>query len=329
MLTKKKQKKSDAILDCLIGFLQHLLLLALLAGCSATATYQSPVTVMPTARPLPLSDGTTLPLSKWSPAEKPQALLLAVHGLNGHRGNFTELGDFMRNHGVALYAYDQRGFGENPNRGEWPGGDLLVSDLVETVQHVAADSPGTALFLLGESLGTTVILPALASHPELPVAGAVLVAPTVMEREAVSPLLRLVVWLGARMFPWLAIPQENSAVPLAKEPGVLEQIRDDPKMIQATRLDTLEAVYQMMYQAISVAPEVMQPVLLIYGGKDHVVPVQAAERLQQLLPTATARYYPEGYHLLLHDVEATNVQQDILTWLSTLAQRGLSRSTSK
>ena len=48
--------------------------------------------------------------------------------------------------GVATIAYDQRGFGRSPQRGIWPGKDLMVEDL-RTVVALARGGPGAEQLL--------------------------------------------------------------------------------------------------------------------------------------------------------------------------------------
>ena len=67
-------------------------------------------------------DGTYLPLKSWLPPEgAPQAVLLALHGFNDYSHAFALPAEYWRAHGMAVYAYDQRGFGANFHRGIWAG----------------------------------------------------------------------------------------------------------------------------------------------------------------------------------------------------------------
>ncbi len=68
-----------------------------------------------------LGDGTRLPLSCWQPQGLPKALVLGLHGYGDYRQSFAALGNWLAQRGIALLAYDQRGFGETGSRGVWPG----------------------------------------------------------------------------------------------------------------------------------------------------------------------------------------------------------------
>ena len=58
------------------------------------------------------------------------------------------------------------------------------------------------------------------------------------------------------------------------------------------------------------------PMLLTYGAKDIVIPERGvrrtARKLQDHVRTA---YYPEGYHMLLRDLQSEIVFEDVLAFL--------------
>ena len=56
-----------------------------------------------------------LPRRVWLPDDTPpRAVILAVHGFNDYSNAFETFGTFAAGHGIAVHAYDQRGFGANP-----------------------------------------------------------------------------------------------------------------------------------------------------------------------------------------------------------------------
>jgi alpha-beta hydrolase superfamily lysophospholipase len=60
--------------------------------------------------------------------------------------------------------------------------------------------------------------------------------------------------------------------------------------------------------------------LLLYGERDNIIPKEAIYVfLQQLLASAakgkTVGFYPDGYHMLLRDLQAYKLWQDITAWI--------------
>lgn len=57
-----------------------------------------------------------------SPSSNPKALLTAVHGFNEHIGRFTHFHASFAQRGIAVFAFDQRGFGLTAQKKENGGG---------------------------------------------------------------------------------------------------------------------------------------------------------------------------------------------------------------
>ncbi|MDA1311095.1 MAG: alpha/beta hydrolase, partial [Proteobacteria bacterium] len=88
-----------------------------------------------------MRDGARLPLSRWLPAKPARAAVIAVHGFNDHAGAFADLGPALSRAGIAVYAYDQRGFGGAPGRGLWAGPASMGRDLAEVARLVRTAHP--------------------------------------------------------------------------------------------------------------------------------------------------------------------------------------------
>ena len=58
--------------------------------------------------------------------DRVSAVIIALHGMNDYANTYYLAGPWFAERGVALYAYDARGFGRSPNRGLWPGERLMT-----------------------------------------------------------------------------------------------------------------------------------------------------------------------------------------------------------
>src|SRR5213078_4836419 len=99
------------------------------------------------------ADGVSLPLRKWLPQGEVKAVILALHGFNDYSNAFTMPAPLWAEHGIATYAYDQRGFGGAPMRASWAGSARLAGDAVTATRLLRAIYPGRPIYLLGESMG--------------------------------------------------------------------------------------------------------------------------------------------------------------------------------
>ena len=62
------------------------------------------------------------------------------------------------------------------------------------------------------------------------------------------------------------------------------------------------------------------PTLMLYGDKDEVIPKEATlAMLDELPPTlrkrTTIAFYPQGYHMLMRDLDAAVVIRDVAAWI--------------
>lgn len=267
-----------------------------------------------------MADGTRLPLSSWLPDGEPSTVVLALHGFNDFSASFESLGLELAGHGIAVYAYDQRGFGATAQRGIWAGEQRLVDDARAVTELLRQRHPDSPLYLVGESMGAAVTMLALTAEPALPVSGAVLLAPAVWARETQPWYQRSALWLGVRLMPGTRLTREWVDIEPTDDPEVMEYWDTHPLVIRRTRVDALEGVTRLMDAALAAAPELHGPLLVLYGGEDEVVPPTAVCAMLNRLPPSEAAdwrfaYYPEGWHLLTRDSRAAETKADILAWL--------------
>ena len=127
------------------------LLAAFLSACAPRLVSPGAATGPPALadEALVMADGARLPLYRWLPADKPRAVILALHGFNDYANAFAEPAAHWAREGIAVYAYDQRGFGAAPHPGRWAGTAALVDDLEAAAALLGARHRDAPLFLLG------------------------------------------------------------------------------------------------------------------------------------------------------------------------------------
>jgi alpha-beta hydrolase superfamily lysophospholipase len=264
------------------------------------------------------ADGMHLPMSVWLPAARPVAVVLALHGFNDYRQAFADLGETMSRQGVAVYAYDQRGFGASAYRGLWPGTERLVGDAVAVLDLLRARYPGTPVYLLGESMGAAVLLAALDALPAGAAAGLVLVSPAVWARTDMPWYQRGALWLAAHAAPGLELSGRGLRRRASDNREALKKLHDDPLVIKSTRVDTLWGLADLMDTAVAAGPKLAMPALILHGVHDQIIPPEAVSRWISYLPHAgpwRQVTYPDGWHMLTRDLGGSKVIADIAAWL--------------
>jgi len=272
-----------------------------------------------------MDDGYQLPLDAWRPRTEPRAVLLALHGFNDYRKAFDKAGPYLAERGIVTYAYDQRGFGETAYRGLWAGTERLAADLHAMVRLLRQRYPGLPLYLLGESMGGALSITALGGAPAPEVDGVVLVAPAVWSRLTMPWYQRWALWLAARVAPGWKPTGESLNLWPTDNIELLRAMARDPLVIKATRIDTIVGLVDLMDAAMGASPRLAVRGLVLYGAKDQIVPAKPTCQLLRQLPNgggAEWRFalYPDGYHMLLRDLQGERVLGDIAAWILTPLQ---------
>ena len=264
-------------------------------------------------------DGVRLPLRVWQPEGAVTATILAVHGFNDYSNAFAGPAEEWAKHGIVTYAYDQRGFGQAPDRGFWVGAARLDEDLANASRLVAARYPGVPHYLLGESMGGAVVMTALAG-PDPPMAdGIILAAPAVWGRATMNVFERVALWTAYEVVPGLTLTGRGLNIVPSDNIAMLRALARDPLVIKATRVDTLKGLVDLMDRALAAAPRLHTPMLLLYGKRDEIIPPEPIRRMIAELPRRDRQriaWYPDGYHMLLRDLDAPLVLRDIESWIA-------------
>jgi len=319
-----------------------LLVAVLLGGCVAVPVVdrRAPSSAMATdsraARAEPrlaadrliTADGASLPLRQWLPMGHPTAVVLALHGFNDYSNAFAAPGAAWAQYGIATYAYDQRGFGGAPDRGRWAGAEQLAADAASAAALLRQRHPGLPLYLLGESMGGAVAVLAASGHsgtsaPD--VDGVILVAPAVWGRQTMTVVERVGLWL-TDLIPAMTLSLD--LLPVSFQPSdnipMLRAFSADPLVLKTTRADTVNGLVDLMSAALEAGRRFDAPLLILYGAHDEIVPRESMARFVDGLPARAAHrqriaLYPQGYHMLLRDLEGPVPIADVAAWIRDTA----------
>ncbi|HEX9769398.1 MAG TPA: alpha/beta hydrolase [Kiloniellales bacterium] len=267
------------------------------------------------------ADGLELPLRSWLPKGPPGAVILALHGFNDYSAAFEGPGAWWAERGIATYAYDQRGFGAAPNRGLWAGSETLSDDLVDLAGLIRARHPGRPLYILGESMGGAVTMVAFAEHPAFSVDGVILAAPAVWARATMPGYQRLALKVLAYLMPWGHLTGEAANIQASDNIEMLRALGRDPLVIKRTRVDAVYGLTDLMDRALASAGRITMPLLMLYGERDEVIPKEPTLLAWNDLPAKVngqqrLALYEDGWHMLLRDLEADVVLDDVSAWIA-------------
>jgi acylglycerol lipase len=273
-------------------------------------------------------DGARLPLRKWLPPDGVKAVILALHGFGDYSNAFAMPSRIWAEHGIATYAFDQRGFGAAPGHGLWAGAEWLAADAIAASRILRRTYPGRPLYLLGESMGSAVAVLAMTGGagdgptgmPAADADGVILSAPAVWGRATMDLVPRVALFAAVRLFPDMFLTGRGLHVMASDNLPMLEALAKDPLVLKGARVDTIYGLVDLMDAALAAAPRLTVPMLLMYGAHDEVVPRSPIEQFVAQLPPDPGHvrrlaYYAAGYHLLLRDLDGAAVAGDVASWV--------------
>lgn len=266
-------------------------------------------------------DGAELGLTAWLPASgvEPRAVIIGLHGMNDYANTFYLMGPWFAERGVAVYAYDARGFGRSPRRGVWAGERLMTEDLRTAVIVARRAHPNAKIVVVGDSMGSAEAIATFGADNAPEIDRLVLVAPAVWGWSTLPDQYALALWVGAHTFPWRAVEPPRRVVrtrTASDNREALLQAGRAPHMIWSTRIDAVYGLVGLMETASERASNLDGDVLFLYGANDQIIPRNSAIAAARRLPhTARTALYEHGWHWLLRDLQREVVYADILSFI--------------
>lgn len=264
-------------------------------------------------------DGAKLGLQHWDPAGQPWAVVIGLHGMDDYSNTFHLAGDYWAREGIATWAYDQRGFGRSPDRGIWPGRQLMDDDLRTFSALIRQRYPHAVIAVAGVSMGGATAIDAFASDRPPTADRLVLLSPAVWGWSSQPLPYRVALWGLAHTAPGLVLkPPAFVTNKILASDNIDELIRmgRDPNLIWGTRTDALYGLMNLMQHGWSETGGLRIPTFYAYGAKDQLIPKDAAFHAAADLPAGDrTAYYVNGYHLLLIDLENPLVWDDVAAFL--------------
>jgi alpha-beta hydrolase superfamily lysophospholipase len=232
-----------------------------------------------------------------------------------------------------VYAYDQRGFGANPQPGVWPGSEELINNLRHIAAQLRERYPGLPLTVIGESMGGAVVLIAASETPGLAVDQIILKAPAVWGAQSMPLYQRLSLYTMNLIAPEMSFTGRGLSslgIRPTDDPEISRDLSRDPLVIKATRISSLAGVTELMGRAQTQTNLPSQRTLVLYGLRDRIIPPQPVcdwlTNLNSAAPiTLKADFivYKEGWHMLTRQLRARETVEDIAHWIQKISQTKL------
>ena len=261
------------------------------------------------------ADGARLALRRALPAARPRGSLVLLHGFGDHAGRYAGVAAWFVEHGLGVYALDQRGHGRSPGkRGHVSRFAQFLSDVAALRKLVAQEQGGPQL-LLGHSFGGTVVLRYLETDPE-GLAGAIVSSPFL------AVAMRVPRWKTAMaralegVLPALPVQTGLDLAYLSTDPAVGQRARSDPLYHRVMTPRAYREVLAAQAAVVAEGRHIGVPLLLLLAGDDRIVSRPAAEAFaRSLAGDVTVKVYEGFYHEIFNEPHRARVFRDVEPWL--------------
>lgn len=290
--------------------------------------------------------------------EPPKAAILLVHGFNDHLKRFDHILPLFASKGIAVTAYDQRGYGVTAEKGmpgDWKRDnhgnttlELLAKDedyMLRTIRKRTQDRWGgnVPFFLMGHSMGGQLALTAVTrppnSNPSLAIT---------FSREAIEGLAGVI---GSA--PWLQLTHPPPAILRWLAPGLIRTLpnlywksplnpKDFSKDLEVQRVAEVDPyIHPWVYLRALVGPllngpDILDdkyryypaslPLLIVHGDSDPIVSYEGSKQFiakvqahDKTLATMPGHLHEPLQEVMAERIEAANI---IIEYVSSV-WRGL------
>lgn len=265
-------------------------------------------------------DGTELFIRDWliegSKEGEPSPCIVIMHGLGEHCGRYQHIAPFLNSCGFSVRTYDHRGHGQSGGaRADIPDSLALIRD-AEILIHDFAERCQTLPILFGHSMGG-LFAARIATAANVRLRGLILSSPAL--KLWLSDLDRFFLRIMSFIAPHLGISNGLDTANLSHSAAVNAAYDNDPLVHKKITASLLNGMLQAIDYVQTHAPILSIPTLLLVAGDDRLIDSQGSHDFFESLPTnlGTAHFYPDFYHEIFNETDATEVFNDLHRWLST------------
>lgn len=257
-----------------------------------------------------------------------------MHGFSDHVGRYYGFFPHLAGAGIAVYAFDQRGWGQSvarpADRGHSGPTSQVLSDIAAFITEVAvpAEPAGAPLFVMGHSMGGGEVL-ALASTPEYEetvvsrVRGWVLEAPFIDFPPAARPgaLKVFAGRLAGRVLPRMKLANPIPPEDLTRDPAVVQSLRDDELCHDTGTLEGLAGLLDRTAELSAGRYRLssrVRSLWLGHGDMDKATCFDASKAWfdrQEQIPDREFRKYDGAFHQLHADTDRDAFYADVEKWI--------------
>ena len=261
-------------------------------------------------------DGLQLFSQSWQPQDRPRAVVCLIHGIGEHSGRYVHVADRLTKAGYAIFIFDLRGHGKSEGlRGHTPSYEALMQDISSLLEVANKQFSQLPSFLYGHSLGGNLVLNYVLRR-QTHLKGVITTAPWL--RLAFEPPASKIALGKMTNCIWPSFSQKSGldTKALSHDREVVRSYKNDPLVHDRISARMFISAYQAGQWALEHASELSLPLLLMQGGADKIISVEAGrEFASNIKENCTLKIWDDLYHEIHNEPEKEEVFKFLIDWL--------------
>jgi acylglycerol lipase len=267
-------------------------------------------------------DGLTLSSYRLSPRGPALAPVILVHGQSDHARAlpYVRLATSLAGQGFEVFAFDRRGSGHSQGIANYTESWSDLRDDLSRFVDLVEDRCGRLPFLVGLSFGGLQIVDFAIESPDS-VPGCVALAPA-LDAGGSSIWLRRSLPLLMKIMPMYGLDPKLDESTLTHDPELCRQYRADPLWRPKTTPSLAVAALDAIDRVSAKAGRLRQPLLVIHGTADRVVPIQGTRNVFPRFGSEDKTFLemPGAFHALPIEPSGDEICVHIANWLTLRAK---------
>jgi alpha-beta hydrolase superfamily lysophospholipase/SAM-dependent methyltransferase len=273
-----------------------------------------------------MSDGTELFYRAWQPDQPTSGGVVLFHRGHEHSGRLRDVVEALDLERISAFAWDARGHGRSPGtRGYAPSFSRMVRDVDDFMRHIcqAHGQSIEDLVVLAHSVGAVSVTTWV--HDYAPrIRALVLVTPALRVKLYVPfaiPALRLILKLKGKESSFVKSYVKSKM--LTHDPEQARKYDQDTLINRGIAVNILLGMRDAAERVIADAAAIRVPTLLLAGGSDWVVTLDAQRDLFERLgsPRKRMRVFDNMYHDVLHEKDRRQVLDEVRAFVTEELER--------
>jgi acylglycerol lipase len=251
----------------------------------------------------------------WQPEGKTRGVVVIVHGLNSHSGQYLWVGEQFAAKDLAAYAIDLRGRGRSEGERYYVEKMEDYTDDVATLVRIAkSENPGLPVFVLGHSVGGVISCVYTLDH-QSEIDGLICES---FAYDLPVPEIALLFLKGLSYITPHTHVFSLKNEDFSRDPLVVDSMNNDPLIKgESQPAQTARVIINAASRLNEEFPLIKLPVLILHGTADKATNPSGSQFFYDSTGSTdkTLKLYKGHYHDLLNDVDKEVVMADINDWI--------------